>query len=295
MGMEASVKNHSKETKNVSKNDYGFTQEKRKNSVFHNYLCRCLAAECGIFMNKILVVEDEEAIAALIRMNLTKAGYQCDLALSGDKGADMLSENNYDLCLFDIMLPGFSGYELLSYAKSLEIPVIFVTAKGTVEDKVKGLKSGADDYITKPFEVLELLARVENVLRRFNKTGRYINIAGLQIDTTARIVKKHGETLKLTYKEYDLLLLFTTARMAFAMRPCLPITFPMSDWATCSSSTIAFSLSVSVTATSAGLSTSAFAITSTNSFMTSPHIRLFLNPGKLEDFPYDFGRLGAIC
>ena len=96
-------------------------------------------------MNKILVVEDEEAIAALIKMNLTKAGYQCDLAFSGVQGADMLSENNYDLCLLDIMLPGFNGYELLSYAKSLEIPVIFVTAKGTVEDKVKGLKSGADD------------------------------------------------------------------------------------------------------------------------------------------------------
>ena len=159
-------------------------------------------------MNKILIVEDEEAIAALIRMNLTKAGYQCDLACSGDEGADKLSENNYDLCLLDIMLPGINGYELLSYAKSLEVPVIFVTAKGTTEDKVKGLKSGADDYITKPFEVLELLARVENVLRRFNKTGRYINIAGLNIDTTARIVKRDGTVLKLTYKEFDLLLLF---------------------------------------------------------------------------------------
>ena len=85
-------------------------------------------------MNKILVVEDEEAIAALIKMNLKKAGYQCDLALSGVEGADLLSENNYDLCLFDIMLPGFNGYELLSYAKSLEVPVIFVTAKGTTSD-----------------------------------------------------------------------------------------------------------------------------------------------------------------
>lgn len=159
-------------------------------------------------MNKILIVEDEEAIAALIKMNLVKAGYQCDTAYDGTEGADRLSEKNYDLCLFDIMLPGASGYELLSYAKSLDIPVIFVTAKGETIDKVKGLKSGADDYITKPFEVLELLARVENVLRRFNKTDKFIKISGLDIDTVARVVKKNGEILKLTYKEFDLLLLF---------------------------------------------------------------------------------------
>lgn len=159
-------------------------------------------------MNKILVVEDEEAIASLIRMNLIKAGYQCDIAYDGASGADKMSENNYDLCLFDIMLPEINGYELLSYAKSLDIPVIFVTAKGETLDKVKGLKLGADDYITKPFEVLELLARVENVLRRFNKTDKFIKISGLDIDTVARIVKKDGKILKLTYKEFDLLLLF---------------------------------------------------------------------------------------
>lgn len=159
-------------------------------------------------MNKILVVEDEEAIATLIKMNLIKAGYQCDIASDGVSGADRLSENNYDLCLLDIMLPGVNGYELLSYAKSLNIPVIFVTAKTETLDKVKGLKLGADDYITKPFEVLELLARVENVLRRFNKTDRFIRTSGLDIDIVARIVKKDGKLLKLTYKEFDLLLLF---------------------------------------------------------------------------------------
>jgi len=159
-------------------------------------------------MNKILVVEDEEAILALIKINLIKAGYACDTACNGNEGADKLSENNYDLCILDIMLPGINGYELLSYAKSLGVPVIFVTAKGETYDKVKGLKSGADDYITKPFEVLELLARVENVLRRFNKADRYIEFPGLYIDTEARIVKKDGQVLKLTYKEFDLLLLF---------------------------------------------------------------------------------------
>ena len=161
-------------------------------------------------MNKILVVEDEEAIAALIRMNLTKAGYQCDLAFSGDKGADMLSENNYDLCLLDIMLPGFNGYELLSYAKSLEVPVIFVTAKGTVEDKVKGLKSGADDYITKPFNILEVKARIKAIIRRSSVTEtkeppKVYSYNGLRIDIESRRGYINDKEVNLTAKEFDLL------------------------------------------------------------------------------------------
>ena len=159
-------------------------------------------------MNKILIIEDEESIATLIKMNLIKAGYQCDVAFDGAEGADKLSENHYDLCLLDIMLPEINGYELLSYAKSLEVPVMFVTAKGETQDKVKGLKAGADDYITKPFEILELLARVENILRRFHKTEQYIKILDLDIDTVSREVRKNGKVLKLTYKEFDLLLLF---------------------------------------------------------------------------------------
>lgn len=159
-------------------------------------------------MNKILIIEDEEAIATLIKMNLIKAGYQCDVAFDGAEGADKLSENHYDLCLLDIMLPEINGYEILSYAKSLEVPVMFVTAKGETQDKVKGLKAGADDYITKPFEILELLARVENILRRFHKTEQYIKILDLDIDIISREVRKNGEILKLTYKEFDLLLLF---------------------------------------------------------------------------------------
>ena len=97
---------------------------------------------------------------------------------------------------------------MLAYAKSIELPVIFLTAKGETADKVKGLQAGADDYITKPFEVLELLARVENILRRFEKTARCIDILDLHIDTVSRTVTKSGVPLKLTYKEFDLLLLF---------------------------------------------------------------------------------------
>ena len=159
-------------------------------------------------MNKILIVEDEEPISNLIQMSLKNAGYYCDVAHNGQDGADKMQTNHYDLCLLDIMLPGFNGYELLDFAKSIELPVIFLTAKGETADKVKGLRAGADDYITKPFEVLELLARVENVLRRFEKTKKFIDILDLHIDTVSRTVTKEGVPLKLTYKEFDLLLLF---------------------------------------------------------------------------------------
>lgn len=159
-------------------------------------------------MNRILIVEDEEAIANLIKMNLSGAGYACDIAYDGQEGADKMQMGNYDLCLLDIMLPKINGYELLEYARSLELPVIFLTAKGETTDKVRGLRSGAEDYITKPFEVLELLARVENVLRRFQKMEQTMDILDLHIDIASRNVYKNGELLKLTYKEFDLLLLF---------------------------------------------------------------------------------------
>ena len=159
-------------------------------------------------MNRILIVEDEEAIANLIKMSLKSAGYFCDVSLDGQDGADKMQTGRYDLCLLDIMLPGIDGYELLEYAKSFSLPVIFLTAKGETSDKVRGLRAGAEDYITKPFEVLELLARVENVLRRFNKMAQTIEVLDLVIDIASRTVSKKGIPLKLTYKEFDLLLLF---------------------------------------------------------------------------------------
>ena len=159
-------------------------------------------------MIKILIVEDEEAIASLIRMNLKNAGYECHVADSGTAGADCLQERMYDLCLFDIMLPGIDGYELLEYAKSLEIPVIFITAKYSTPDKVRGLRLGAEDYITKPFEILELLARVDAVLRRCNRAQQELTVCGLHIDILSRSVTRDGKKIDLTYKEFDLLLLF---------------------------------------------------------------------------------------
>lgn len=159
-------------------------------------------------MNRILVVEDEEPIANLIRMNLVKNGYQCDCAYDGLEGADRLEKGHYDLCLLDVMLPKVNGYELLEYAKQFDIPVIFLTAMGTTADKVKGLKAGADDYIAKPFEVVELLARIESVLRRFHKTDQTIEVLDVVIDIPSRTVTKDGVEINLTLKEFELLLLF---------------------------------------------------------------------------------------
>ena len=159
-------------------------------------------------MIKILIVEDEEPISNLIRMNLIKAGYQCKCAFDGKEAADLMAEGNFDLVLLDIMLPYIDGYELMEYAKSMDIPVIFITAMGTVENRVKGLKKGADDYITKPFEIVELLARVEAVLRRYNKTERIIKVHDIEVDVSSRTVIQNGEQVTLTLKEFELLLLF---------------------------------------------------------------------------------------
>lgn len=159
-------------------------------------------------MNKILIVEDEEAIANLIRMNLVKAGYQCEIASDGEKAADFIETQAYDLILLDIMLPKLNGYEVLEYAKTVDIPVIFLTAMGETQQKVKGLKMGAEDYIAKPFEISELLARVETVLRRYQKTERKLRLFDIEIDTDSRIVLQGGMPVELTMKEYELLLLF---------------------------------------------------------------------------------------
>ena len=120
----------------------------------------------------------------------------------------MLDKKPYDLVLLDIMLPGADGYEIMDYIAPLEIPVIFLTAKASVADRVKGLRMGADDYLTKPFEIIELLARVESVLRRYHKTEQVLTEGDLVVDTASRTVTKKGETISLTKKEFDLLLLF---------------------------------------------------------------------------------------
>ena len=159
-------------------------------------------------MIRILIVEDETAISNLIRLTLKGSGYSCDCALDGEIAIEMLGKEKYDLILLDIMLPKIDGFELMEYIRPLEIPVIFLTAKNAVDDRVKGLRMGAEDYIIKPFEVAELLARVEVVLRRYNKTDNIIEIDNVRVDTRSMRVERNGKVLNLTPKEYDLLLLF---------------------------------------------------------------------------------------
>lgn len=118
-----------------------------------------------------------------------------------------IEEKRYDLVLLDIMLPDIVGYDLVDYIRQFDVPVIFVTAKTAVEDRVKGLKRGAEDYIIKPFDLQELLARIETVLRRYNKTEKIIEIGKIKIDTLSRTVLISGNPVQLSVKEFDLLLL----------------------------------------------------------------------------------------
>lgn len=159
-------------------------------------------------MIKILLVEDEKPISNLIMMSLTKAGYACDCAFDGEAALSMIDEHVYDLILLDVMLPKVDGFELMEYIRPLEIPVIFITAKNAVTDRVKGLKLGAEDYIVKPFEIIELLARIDVVMRRYHKADDIIVVGDIEIDVRSMRVKKAGEEIYLTPKEYELMLLF---------------------------------------------------------------------------------------
>ena len=158
----------------------------------------------------ILVADDSEMNREILRSMLEES-YDIIEAEDGLQAVAVLQqkEQEISLVLLDIMLPGADGYEVLDYCRSLEVPVIFLTAKGTVEDRVKGLRLGAEDYITKPFELMELLARVETVLRRCGKTGRVLSLPpDIEIDTAAHTVRRCGVPVALTAKEYELLLLF---------------------------------------------------------------------------------------
>lgn len=160
-------------------------------------------------MVNILIVEDEKPISDLIKLSLKGAGYFCSCAYDGETAADMIEENRYDLILLDIMIPYIDGFELLEYIKPFDSPVIFITAMNSIDDRVKGLKMGAEDYIVKPFEVVELLARVEVVLRRFHKTSDIIQINDkLTINLKQHVVRYDEQEVALTPKEYDLLVLF---------------------------------------------------------------------------------------
>ena len=151
-------------------------------------------------MRKILIVDDEEKIRELIRMNLELAGYKCD-----EMALEKLNKFSPDLALLDIMLPKKNGYEIAQSFIKQNVPIIFLTAKDSVTDKVKGLKLGADDYIVKPFESMELLARIEVVLRRTGKFSDVFEYRNIKVDFAKREVFKNNEKIEMTAQEFELL------------------------------------------------------------------------------------------
>ncbi len=156
-------------------------------------------------MRKILIVDDEEKIRELIRMNLELAGYKCDEAEDGEIALEKLNKFSPDLALLDIMLPKKNGYEIAQSFIKQNVPIIFLTAKDSVTDKVKGLKLGADDYIVKPFESMELLARIEVVLRRTGKFSDVFEYRNIKVDFAKREVFKNNEKIEMTAQEFELL------------------------------------------------------------------------------------------
>lgn len=157
-------------------------------------------------MYSIFVVEDDMAIANLLYMELRDAGYCPVCANDGKQAADILEiRNDFDLVLLDIMLPEINGYELLEYIKPTGTPVIFLTAKQALEDRIQGLKMGADDYIVKPFQSREVIARIDAVLRRCGKNVNQLAYADVSLDLESRKVFQNDEQIELTVKEFDLL------------------------------------------------------------------------------------------
>ena len=163
-------------------------------------------------MIKILIVDDEKPIRDLIDLNLSAAGYSCVAVEDGLAAIDAVEKDTFDLVLLDIMLPGADGYDVMEYIRPYKVPVIYISAKHEVRDRVKGLKLGADDYLVKPFDVTELLARVEAVLRRYNKAEKKLTVGEVEIDIEARRVTRAGSPVPLTSKEFDLLMLFAENR-----------------------------------------------------------------------------------
>ncbi|WP_026477461.1 response regulator transcription factor [Alkaliphilus transvaalensis] len=154
-------------------------------------------------MTSILIVEDEVAINELVKRNLQLVGYHCTSVFDGKTAISEMQRQSYDLIVLDIMLPGLDGFEVIKHAN--ETPTIFLTAKNNLPDRIKGFSMGADDYLTKPFEMLELLARVEAVLRRTQKNRNYFEVGDVKIDFNSHQVYLNGQLVECTPKEYELL------------------------------------------------------------------------------------------
>lgn len=156
---------------------------------------------------KILIIEDDIHISKIIKMNLNVVNYETTEVYDGLAAWELLQQEKFDLILLDVMIPGLDGFALMERIRPYSIPVIFLTAKNSVYDKVDGLKLGADDYMVKPFEAIELLARIETVLRRYGKEEQVILFQSISVDLDKREVTNRGEVVELTPKEYDLLVI----------------------------------------------------------------------------------------
>jgi DNA-binding response OmpR family regulator len=156
-------------------------------------------------MARILVVEDDRSINTLVKMNLELVGHGVSVSFDGEEALRAVQADMPDLAIVDIMLPGKDGWELIRRFSTMGIPVVVLTARGKVDDRVKGLRMGADDYITKPFEPVELLARVEAVLRRVLPDAQEYSLDGVAIKLDAGYATRDGEILSLTHKEFELL------------------------------------------------------------------------------------------
>ncbi len=157
---------------------------------------------------KMLLIEDDVAIAAMIRRGLTEAGYQVETETHGNQGLQTALENTYNLIILDVMLPERTGFEICEALRSqrIQTPILMLTARDTIEDKVHGLDTGADDYLPKPFDFQELMARVRALLRRDKvHKVRMIRVGDLTIDTAQHKVTRGDTELKLSHREYDLL------------------------------------------------------------------------------------------
>lgn len=160
-------------------------------------------------MANILIAEDERAINDLIKLNLSLVGHKCEQVFDGAAALERALSGEHDLVILDVMLPELSGFEIIGQIKT---PVIFVTARVSVEDRLRGLKLGADDYIVKPFEILELVERVKAVLRRTKGESQAFEFDGIRVEFDTRRVYKDGAEVILKPKEFELLSAFITNR-----------------------------------------------------------------------------------
>lgn len=166
---------------------------------------------------RILVIEDEQRLGAYLRKGLVESGYTVDVADNGIDGAHLATEGTYDLVVLDVMLPGKDGFEVLTELRShRSVPVLMLTARDAVEDRIRGLTAGADDYLGKPFSFGELLARIQALLRRGAERRdiepAVLRMADLEVDLPRRRALRAGKTLPLTAKEFNLLALFLRRR-----------------------------------------------------------------------------------